>query len=74
MSCRCPKPGWFVGDPTPLARDNILTPLKKSGGKAKRGNKDTHLLDPKGGMVGKVCTPQSNEENSEVYRKSGGGA
>ena len=24
VSCRCPEPGWFVGNPTPLARDNIL--------------------------------------------------
>ena len=25
MSCRCPEPRWFVGDPTSLARDNILS-------------------------------------------------
>ena len=25
VSCRCLEPGWFVGDPTPLARDNIMT-------------------------------------------------
>ncbi len=25
MSCRCPEPGWFVGDPTPLARNNIFS-------------------------------------------------
>ncbi len=23
MSCCCLEPGWFVGDPTPLARDNM---------------------------------------------------
>ena len=23
VSCRCPEPGWFVGDPIALARDNI---------------------------------------------------
>ncbi len=24
VSCCCLEPGWFVGDPIPLARDNIL--------------------------------------------------
>ncbi len=24
MFCRCREPRWFVGDPTSLARDNIL--------------------------------------------------
>ena len=24
VSCRCLEPGWFVGDPTSLARDIIL--------------------------------------------------
>ncbi len=24
VSCRCLEPGWFVGDPTPLACDNML--------------------------------------------------
>ncbi len=23
-SCHCLEPGWFVGDPTPLARDNVF--------------------------------------------------
>ena len=26
VSCCCLEPGWFVGDPTPLARDNIYVP------------------------------------------------
>ncbi len=25
VSCRCPEPRWFVGDPTPLARDNMMS-------------------------------------------------
>ncbi len=24
VSCRCLEPGWFVGDPTPLARESIM--------------------------------------------------
>ena len=24
LSCRCLEPGWFVGDPASLARDNML--------------------------------------------------
>ncbi len=24
MSCRCLEPGWFVGDPTLLARENTI--------------------------------------------------
>ncbi len=28
MSCRCPEPRWFVGDPTSLARDKTFRSVK----------------------------------------------